>query len=201
MRPVDSIQDWLPDTTCDEFVARYPAPVLVSFRHLEGDLRQNPQARYSATTGAPINQTMFLVRPRADGAAEEEEAYDLEIPRFAWVAGGEVHELHETITIGRFIDSVITVNDYTVSADHVWLLIDNVEGAYFVVDRGSTNGTFIDGARLRPHLIYEIHSGQELVCGRVVFRFVDAANFHRMAQAYLQALKERRGGEAAGSPA
>lgn len=185
MRPVDSIMDWLPEMTCEAFVAEYPAPVLVSFEHLEGDLRQNPQTRYSASTGAPINQTMFLLRPRMGG--DEEETYDLEVPRFAWVAGGEVHELHETITIGRFIDSAITVNDYTVSADHAWLLIDNVEGAYFVVDRGSTNGTFIDGSRIRPHLIYEIESGQELVCGRVVFRFVDAKTFYGMARTYLEA--------------
>lgn len=192
MRPVDSIQDWLPGMSCDEFVESYPAPVLVSFRHLEGDLRQNPQTRYSASTGAPINQTMFLVRPRMD-TEEGEEAYDLEVPRFDWVAGGETHELHETITIGRFIDSVITVTDYTVSADHAWLLIDNVEGAYFVVDRGSTNGTFIDGARLRPHLIYEIESQQELVCGRVVFRFVDAPTFYKMAQTYFEALSQHAG--------
>lgn len=187
MRPVDSIRDWLPQMSCDEFVAAYPAPVLVSFRHLEGDLKPNPEARYSPMTGAPVSQTMFLVRPRA-GRASEEETYALEIPRFEWVAGGETHESHETITIGRFIDSAVTVNDFTISADQAWLLIDNVEGAYFVVDRGSTNGTFIDGARLRPHLIYTIQNGQELVCGRVVFRFVDATTFYNMAVAYLQAL-------------
>ena len=195
MRSVDSIQDWLPGMSSDEFVEAYPAPVLVSFRHLEGDLRQNPQTRYSASTGAPINQTMFLVRPRM-GVEENDEAYDLEVPRFDWVAGGETHELHETITIGRFIDSVITVTDYTVSADHAWLLVDNVEGAYFVVDRGSTNGTFIDGQRLRPHLIYEIQNQQELVCGRVVFRFVDAATFHKMAVAFFDAVAEHAAAQA-----
>jgi hypothetical protein len=192
MRPVDSIQDWLGQMSSEEFIAAYPAPVLVSFRHLEGDLRQNPQVRYSSSTGAPVNQTMFLVRPRA-GADEGEDAYELEVPRFDWVAGGETHELHETITIGRFIDSVITVTDYTVSADHAWLLIDNVEGAYFVVDRGSTNGTFINGSRLRPHLIYEIESEQELVCGRVVFRFVDSECFYKMANGYFDAVSVRPG--------
>jgi len=195
MRSVDSIQDWLPGMSCDEFVEAYPAPVLVNFEHIEGDLRQNPQTRYSSATGVAVNQTMFLMRPRP-GSGQVEETYELESPRFAWVAGGETHELHETITIGRFIDSVVTVNDYTISADQAWLLIDNVEGAYFVVDRGSTNGTYIDGARLRPHLIYEIQSGQELVCGRVVFRFVDARTFYGMASTYLNALAQRNEAEA-----
>ena len=190
MRTVDSIQELVSEQSCSEYITKHPAPVLVSFRHLEGDLKANPQTRYSPVTGAPITNTMFLVKPRLNAAGEiEDETYELEIPRFAWISHGEAHEAHETITIGRYIDSQITVNDFTISADHAWFLVDNYEGAYFVVDRGSTNGTFIDGERLRPHLIHEIRSGQDLVLGRVVFRFLDAEAFYKAVTEYLKVLQ------------
>ena len=178
MQSVESIIERIVAMSREEFLEAYPAPLLVNRKHVAGDLRPNPQARFSSTTGAKLSNTMFLVRPSFAGGAEEDETYELEFPRFVWVAGGAAHEAHETITIGRFIDSDITINDYTISADHAWFLIDNVEGSYFIVDRGSTNGTYVDGQRLRPHLIYGIDRGQELVLGRLVFTFIDAEYFY-----------------------
>ena len=145
MQSVEPIIERIVAMSRDEFFDMYPAPLLVNRKHVAGDLRPNPQARFSSTTGAKLSNTMLLVRPSFAGGAEEDDLR-AGVSRFVWVA--RVHEAHETITIGRFIDSDITINDYTISADHAWFLIDNVEGSYFIVDRGSTNGTYVDGQRL-----------------------------------------------------
>jgi pSer/pThr/pTyr-binding forkhead associated (FHA) protein len=76
-------------------------------------------------------------------------------------------------SIGRGEESDVRVRDDTVSTTHATLL--RKQGAWFVVDLRSMNGTFVDGSRVSGER--ELHPGACVRVGAVelVFRSIDAA--------------------------
>src|SRR5512133_3001660 len=61
---------------------------------------------------------------------------------------GTEHELKESVTIGRDAARDLTFQSPTVSREHAALTFR--EGRWFVEDRGSFNGTFLNGTRVQP---------------------------------------------------
>ncbi len=58
-----------------------------------------------------------------------------------------VHELgEETVTVGRLPDNTIPIEDGSVSSHHAELVFER--GEYHLHDKGSTNGTFVNGAQV-----------------------------------------------------
>jgi hypothetical protein len=61
---------------------------------------------------------------------------------------GREFELHDTLTIGRDESNDLVFPSATVSRRHARL--DFREGRWWIEDRGSFNGTFVNGVRLQP---------------------------------------------------
>ena len=61
---------------------------------------------------------------------------------------GTEHELKEAVTIGRDPGNDITLPSAAVSREHAVVTLR--DGRWFVEDRGSFNGTFLNGTRLQP---------------------------------------------------
>jgi pSer/pThr/pTyr-binding forkhead associated (FHA) protein len=61
---------------------------------------------------------------------------------------GKEQELSESITIGRDQKNDLTFASPSVSRDHAALSFR--DGRWYIEDRGSFNGTFLNGARLQP---------------------------------------------------
>jgi pSer/pThr/pTyr-binding forkhead associated (FHA) protein len=59
---------------------------------------------------------------------------------------GTEHELHESLTIGRAPTNDVTLDSSAVSRDHAAVVFR--EGRWYVEDRGSYNGTFLNGTRV-----------------------------------------------------
>jgi pSer/pThr/pTyr-binding forkhead associated (FHA) protein len=80
---------------------------------------------------------------------------------------GQVYELvAATTTVGRDDQNTLVLRDHSVSADHCEIHVFGTE--VIVRERGSTNGTFVDGVRVtgqRP-----VHAGQVLRFGSVEAR-------------------------------
>lgn len=58
-----------------------------------------------------------------------------------------VHELpEEAVTVGRLADNTIQIEDGSVSSHHAEIVFEN--GEYHLHDKGSTNGTFVNGAEV-----------------------------------------------------
>lgn len=88
---------------------------------------------------------------------------------------GEYQLEQGVLSIGRAIDSDICVDDITVSSRHA--LIEVVPSAYleglnetYIVDQKSTNGTVIDGKKVKRHLF---KNGEVAKIGQHEFRLVD----------------------------
>jgi pSer/pThr/pTyr-binding forkhead associated (FHA) protein len=72
------------------------------------------------------------------------------MPGVAWLTfpDGKEHELKETVTIGRDAANDLTFSSPTVSREHAALTVK--DDRWYLEDRGSFNGTFLNGTRVQP---------------------------------------------------
>jgi EAL domain-containing protein (putative c-di-GMP-specific phosphodiesterase class I) len=82
------------------------------------------------------------------------------------VAPNRVHLTKFPFTIGRLAPADLLVNSSRVSREHA--VIHCREGHYVVYDRGSTNGTFVNGQRIQES---ELTDGDTLVIADIEFTF------------------------------
>ncbi|HEY8495338.1 MAG TPA: FHA domain-containing protein [Myxococcota bacterium] len=83
---------------------------------------------------------------------------------------GTRYELSSGATrIGRNPDTDITLLDEGASREHAILLYDEEQGRWAIEDLQSTNGTKVNGRRVRSH---PLEPGDEIQIGRTVFQFV-----------------------------
>jgi hypothetical protein len=92
-------------------------------------------------------------------------------PRFVVLSGpasGQVFELkRESVSLGRESSNDIVIQgDPTVSRRHA--VFEMRGGQPFIVDQGSANGTFVNGARVTEAVL---HPGDEVVLGQTRMRF------------------------------
>ena len=65
---------------------------------------------------------------------------------------------------------LVDLNDargYVMGVSRQHALLQKMDDQYYVVDQGSSNGTFINGTRLKPYDNYEIHQGDRLILGQL----------------------------------
>ena len=72
----------------------------------------------------------------------------------------------DTVTIGRLPGSDITISDPGASRSHAE--VRATEGGYALVDLGSTNGTVVNGRRIREH---DLEDGDRITIGRTTINF------------------------------
>jgi pSer/pThr/pTyr-binding forkhead associated (FHA) protein len=72
------------------------------------------------------------------------------MPGVAWLTlpDGKEHELKESVTIGRDETNDLTFPSPTVSREHAALALK--DDRWYLEDRGSFNGTFLNGTRVQP---------------------------------------------------
>jgi len=81
-------------------------------------------------------------------------------------ANGTNYPLDAVNSIGRDVNNSIVIEDSFVSAEHALLTFRG--RAWFVEDRGSTNGTWVNGHRVATYL--PLGYGDELQVGRIRMR-------------------------------
>lgn len=78
-----------------------------------------------------------------------------------------------TLTVGRSDENDLHIDDLTVSGHHAQIV--TVFGSTYVEDLGSTNGTFVNGKKVKTHTL---HNGDVLTIGhyQLLFQGVTADN-------------------------
>jgi pSer/pThr/pTyr-binding forkhead associated (FHA) protein len=74
------------------------------------------------------------------------------------------------LTIGRGQDNQYILYDPRVSSHHAVISYLR-QGFFTITDTGSTNGTFVNGLRLTPHIPQILHSGDTICLGDTILRF------------------------------
>ena len=82
---------------------------------------------------------------------------------------GSEHELEETLTIGRGPQSDLRIPSAAVSRDHAAIL--RREHRWYIEDRGSYNGTFLNGARVIPGTPLPLRHADRIEIGGEVLLF------------------------------
>ena len=75
----------------------------------------------------------------------------------------------EEVVIGRNPTTDITLLDEGISREHALILFDDDMPGYIIEDLQSTNGTKVNGKRVRSASLVE---GDEIQIGKTIFRFV-----------------------------
>ncbi|MDP7061729.1 MAG: FHA domain-containing protein [Planctomycetota bacterium] len=83
-------------------------------------------------------------------------------------------DLADGMTIGRMADCTIQLKDGSISRHHA--SIEEIDGTMFLVDNGSSNGCFQNGAKVKR---CEIRAGDLLTLGAVAFDVVSTASKSR----------------------
>lgn len=157
-----------------KFIVEHPEPVLLLQAVVVGDLADQRGAggRTKVLVNDPgtIHKRLF--------ADLDESRRRLPTERFLAVRE-QSYPKRGYVTVGRTSGADLVVNDYTISAEHARIhMIPGISQA-FIEDRGSTNGTWVDGVRLEPGTNTMLASGAEVQMGRMVMFFLNAADFHR----------------------
>jgi hypothetical protein len=85
------------------------------------------------------------------------------------------------IALGRGGNAQLVVNDGTLSQIH--LVFSRGPTGWLVRDAASTNGSWLESARLQPGVPYPLRSGDQLTAGQVCLSFYStAALFERVLQ-------------------
>ena len=119
---------------------------------------------------AAPSETKIFRPPAADTEAvssEDAAALDLAHASAVLVVGGKRHELaNRALVLGRSRDSDIPVDDPNVSRRHAEIRHEN--GAYWIVDLGSTNGVTVNGERVKRA---KLEPDDSVVLGTTELRF------------------------------
>lgn len=83
------------------------------------------------------------------------------------IEAGQAVPLGEGVSIGRNPDNQVVVMESFVSGRHA--RIYRQDGGYWVEDAGSTNGTFLNGRRLKKS--HKLRLGDKIALGDTVFEF------------------------------
>jgi len=79
---------------------------------------------------------------------------------------GDVLPLDHYTTVGRHDENTLMIDDAFVSGAHAEVMFD--QGAWWLVDLGSTNGTFVGGRPVRARI--RLANGDVVQFGRATFR-------------------------------
>jgi FHA domain/Protein of unknown function (DUF3662) len=137
-----------------ELLRSLAARVGITFE--EGEARVTMAARPSV----PLGAIAIDVR----GAARPEARFCLRMLK--GVPPDGVYSIREKARIGRSEESEIVLVDPSVSRAHA--VVEIRGGEPVVRDVGSTNGTYVNGRRVRTH---PLHDGDELLFGDTKMRF------------------------------
>jgi pSer/pThr/pTyr-binding forkhead associated (FHA) protein len=87
------------------------------------------------------------------------------VPGDIWLTfpDGTEYELHGTLTIGRGPENGLTLASSAVSRRHAAVAFR--EGRWYVEDRGSYNGTFLNGTRVNPGTPLPLRHGDRIEIG------------------------------------
>jgi len=189
-----------------DFILEHRSPILLA-RVIKGgtlerkkapqvDTENESKSGFAKTQPIAVGEgTMHLVKPAelenlGDGFTDPSILLDrkLENERYVSLELSPTSPKNAPIKLGRSTASDVVVNDYTVSKDHAWFAAQYFPDRaprYILMDRGSTNGTFVRGVRVPSNSRVLVDSGDKVVLGRMAFVFLSIGDFYEYLRGVL----------------
>lgn len=180
MEALEKLRARMDGTDMDGFLAQIRWPVLLARSIVSGELARKPsqikkgRAALVAMTHLHVESDLGAAVPTVPLSEEEQaELVVRPLARPMWVAlkKAEHTPRERAIAIGRTAACDVVINDYTITKMHA-AIAGETSRTFWVVDLGSTNGTWVDGTRIALRKPTLVHSGQSLQLGRLVFQLL-----------------------------
>jgi len=147
----------------EDFISFMQAPVLAGSAIHNGTL-----ASAQANSGAREMNRTILFEPAEDAGQAPSPSDSLKHAIYPLVKGEHAASAGNFFSIGRIDGNDCIMPDYAISKKHA--LIEFRKGIYLLKDGGSTNGTFLNGARLQAKPA-ELHDRDVISFARYEFSF------------------------------
>ena len=192
MKSLDTYLRCAQEMTRERFLSVSPNPVLVAQEVMGGLLKRarGPKAGVTARRFFTNRQEKTGTRVHMQLMVEEIER--MEKKKDEVQGGGALarqlvyqvrtrHTSHpnQRISVGRSENCDVVIDDHTVSKQHAWITLASNEGPFSLSDCGSTNGTWLVEDQIASGEQISLQSGDKVKFGRLVFRFLSAADFYR----------------------
>ena len=149
---------------------------LIQHPVLAGSAIQAGRISNQGNSGDEMNRTQIFEPSNTNpGASPASEALRHAI--YPLVKGEYSTTSSRAFTIGRIDGNDMIMPDFAISKKHA--IINRDDGAYYLKDLGSTNGTLINGIRLDKKPV-KIHDKDVLSFARYEFTFLFPASLYRM---------------------
>ena len=180
--------------TLPEFTKLYRSPVLLGWRMLGGSLTKKapltaaymkPAARGHRGAGGPLPKENTFVYKKTDAGAAAQNPLEDDTVESCVLERPYVFVIERAdgdpgpVSIGRTVNSDVTINDYSVSSSHAQIVYSDVAGFAQLRDMGSTIGTAVGIKRLEAEEPEIIHSGYWVTLGRVVCQFFSPSGLYK----------------------
>jgi hypothetical protein len=156
----------------EDFVCFMQAPVLVGSAIHQGTLSS---AQVDAGPREMNRTSLFEPAEDTEHAASPSES--LRHAVYPLVKGEHASSSGNFFSIGRTDGNDCIMPDYAISRKHA--AIEYRRGVYLLKDNGSTNGTFLNGARLQTRP-FEVHDRDAVSFARYDFSFLLPGSFYDM---------------------
>lgn len=139
----------------------------------------NEDMKFCAECGAKLSHGESTISYVPSFAEDEEQAAEveetssgkaalIELDQVEGTAGRRMHDISdEVVTVGRTPESMVVLDDVTVSRDHAE--IRRGDRGYRISDAGSLNGTYVNRVRVDS---VDLRNGDEIQVGKYRFKFV-----------------------------
>jgi pSer/pThr/pTyr-binding forkhead associated (FHA) protein len=117
----------------------------------EAEVEELPRTAEPETPPEPVGPRILVLRGTNDGA----------------VPAGSAFKLSAATTIGRGPDNTIALPDRYVSLQHALIYV--ADGRRLLRDRGSTNGTLLNGTRI--HSDMPLRNGDRIEIGTILLEY------------------------------
>ena len=149
---------------------------LIQHPVLAGSAIQAGRISNQESGGDEMNRTQIFEPSNTNpGASPASEALRHAI--YTLVKGEYSTTSSRAFTIGRIDGNDMIMTDFAISKKHA--IINRDDGAYYLKDLGSTNGTLINGTRLDKRPV-KIHDKDVLSFARYEFAFLFPASLYKM---------------------
>ena len=166
----DPFMDFVNDCTLKEFLSTFRSPFLVGQDLYQGDMMEKTIQEYNPTfrfVGGEI--------PAVDPTRT--------INRHIFYLNAPDIIINDTrYNIGRTSNNDIVVVDYSISKQHAIIVKRN--NRFYVVDQGATNGTTLNGSKLKPEVEHSIRANDLIAFGRLGFVFMSPMRLFRICRVY-----------------
>lgn len=175
MKPLAECLELIQGKSVEDFCREHPHAVLIGLGVIAGELQRNPKQAAG---------TMFL---NLSGAPEGGDQGPLVNLVFS-VAKVSREVPSDGVYIGSGTENDLAIPEHSVSKSHAHLL--PLADGWSLVDHGSTNGTYVNGARVEAGVPTPLKGGDIITMGRLSFTYYDAMSFAKLL--FVQAMAKGR---------